>query len=157
MVIPISAAGKDGEAATGQTFKGSPLRILDSWESGKKYYDGKRDAENGVFYQDVVLYNNMYYACINTETGESDQWKTTPSAASYWKVFAVTENFVADKIIANQAYIKELSSNEVVIFDGETIVAGMTSGRNLTNSELPSNTKKVMLEYGQEECRRKVI
>lgn len=75
MVIPISAAGKDGEAATGQTFKGSPLRILDSWESGKKYYDGKRDAENGVFYQDVVLYNNMYYACINTEAGESDQWK----------------------------------------------------------------------------------
>ena len=142
MVIPISAAGKDGEAATGQTFKGSPLRILDSWESGKKYYDGKRDAENGVFYQDVVLYNNMYYACINTEAGESDQWKTTPNAASYWKVFAVTENFVADKIIANQAYIKELSSNEIVIFDGETIVAGMTSGRNLTNSELPSNTKK---------------
>lgn len=142
MVIPISAAGKDGEAATGQTFKGSPLRILDSWESGKKYYDGKRDAENGVFYQDVVLYNNMYYACINTEAGESDQWKTQPSTASYWKVFAVTENFVADKIIANQAYIKELSSNEVVIFDGEEIVAGMTSGRNLTNSELPSDTKK---------------
>ena len=142
MVIPISAAGKDGEAATGQTFKGSPLRILDSWESGKKYYDGKRDAENGVFYQDVVIYNNMYYACINTETGESDQWKTAPNAASYWKVFAVTENFVADKIIANQAYIKELSSNEIVIFDGEEIVAGMTSGRNLTNSELPSGIKK---------------
>lgn len=130
MVIPISAAGKDGEAATGQTFKGSPLRILDSWESGKKYYDGKRDAENGVFYQDVVLYNNMYYACINTEAGESDQWKTQPSTASYWKVFAVTENFVADKIIANQAYIKELSSNEIVIFDGGTIVAGMTSSKN---------------------------
>lgn len=131
MVIPISAAGKDGEAATGQTFKGSPLRILDSWESGKKYYDGKRDAENGVFYQDVVLYNNMYYACINTETGESDQWKTAPDAASYWKVFAVTENFVADKIIANQAYIKELSSNEIVIFDGGTIVAGMTSSKTI--------------------------
>ena len=131
MVIPISAAGKDGEAATGQTFKGSPLRILDSWESGKKYYDGKRDAENGVFYQDVVLYNNMYYACINTEAGESDQWKTQPSTASYWKVFAVTENFVADKIIANQAYIKELSSNEIVIFDGGTIVAGMTSSKTI--------------------------
>lgn len=133
IVIPISAAGKDGEAATGQTFKGSPLRILDSWESGKKYYDGKRDAENGVFYQDIVLYNNMYYACINTETGESDQWKTPPSTASYWKVFAVTENFVADKIIANQAYIKELSSNEVVIFDEGTIVAGMTSSKAINS------------------------
>lgn len=129
ITIPISAAGKDGGAGTGQTFKGSPLRILDSWESGKKYYDGKRDAENGVFYQDVVLYNNMYYACINTEAGESDQWKNAPDAASYWKVFAVTENFVADKIIANQAYVKELSSNEIVIFDGSTIVAGMTSSK----------------------------
>ena len=131
ITIPISAAGKDGGAGTGQTFKGSPLRILDSWESGKKYYDGKRDAENGVFYQDVVLYNNMYYACINTEAGESDQWKNAPDAASYWKVFAVTENFVADKIIVNQAYIKELSSNEIVIFDGSTIVAGMTSSKDI--------------------------
>lgn len=129
ITIPISAAGKDGDSATGQTFKGSPLRIADSWTSGKKYYDGKRDAEDGIFYQDVVLYNNMYYACINTEAGESDQWKTAPDAASYWKVFAVTENFVADKIIANQAYIKELSSEEVVIFDGSTIVAGMTSSK----------------------------
>ena len=143
VVIPISAAGKDGEAATGQTLKGSPLRILDSWESGKKYYDGKRDAENGVFYQDVVLYNNMYYVCINTEAGESDQWKTTPSAASYWKAFAVTENFVADKIIANQAYIKELSSNEIVIFDGGTIVAGMTSSKAIdSKSDLNGNVTK---------------
>lgn len=140
MVIPISAAGKDGEAATGQPLKGSPLRIFDSWESGKKYYDGKRDAENGVFYQDVVLYNNMYYVCINTEAGESDQWKTTPSTASYWKVFAVTENFVADKIIANQAYVKELSSNEIVIFDGGTIVAGMTSSKAIdSKSDLNGN------------------
>ena len=44
--------------------------------------------------------------------------------------------------MANKAYIKELSSEEVVLFDGEEIVAGMTSGRNLTNSELPSDTKK---------------
>lgn len=131
--------GKDGEATTGQTFKGSPLRMsrevdgqtLTTWKSGLKYYDGKRDAEDGVFYQDVVIYNNMYYVCINTEAGESDQWKTAPDAASYWKVFAVTENFVADKIIANQAYIKELSSEEVVIFDGSTIVAGMTSSKKV--------------------------
>lgn len=132
ITIPISAAGKDGDAATGQTFKGSPLRIRGSYDKSlAPYYDGKRDAEDGVFYQDVVIYNNMYYVCINTEAGESDQWKTAPDAASYWKVFAVTENFVADKIIANQAYIKELSSEEVVIFEGETIVAGMTSSKRV--------------------------
>lgn len=123
--VPIVRSGING-----QTLKGSPLRIVGAWASGKKYYDGKRDAENGIFYQDVVLYENMYYVCVNTDTGESDHWVMTPDVATYFQKFAVTENFVADKIIANQAYVKELSSEEVVIMDGDTIVAGMTSSKD---------------------------
>lgn len=132
MTIPVSSAGDKGDpgdGSIGQTFKGSPLRIVGAWASGKKYYDGKRDAENGIFYQDVVLYENMYYVCVNTDTGESDHWVMTPDVATYFQKFAVTENFVADKIIANQAYVKELSSEEVVIMDGDAIVAGMTSSK----------------------------
>lgn len=133
MTIPVSSSGDKGDTGDrpiGQTFKGSPLRIVGAWASGKKYYDGKRDAENGIFYQDVVLYENMYYVCINTDTGESDHWVMTPDVATYFQKFAVTENFVADKIIANQAYVKELSSEEVVIMDGDAIVAGMTSSKD---------------------------
>lgn len=126
MTIPVSSSG---DASIGQTFKGSPLRIVGAWTSGKKYYDGKRDAENGIFYQDVVLYENMYYVCVNTDSGESDHWATTPDVATYFQKFAITENFVTDKIIANQAYVKELSSEEVVIMDGDAIVAGMTSSK----------------------------
>lgn len=134
MTIPVSSAG---DGSTGQTFKGSPLRIIGAWTSGKKYYDGKRDAENGIFYQDVVLYENIYYVCVNTDSGESDHWATTPDVATYFQKFAVTENFVADKIIANQAYVKELSSEEVVIMDGDAIVAGMTSSKDPdSNSDL---------------------
>lgn len=141
MTIPVSSAGEKGdkgdkgekgdtgEGSVGQTFKGSPLRIAGAWQSGKTYYDGKRDAENGIFYQDVVLYENMYYVCVNTDTGEKDKWVKTPDVATYWQKFAVTEDFVADKIIANQAYIKELSSEEVVIMDNDAIVAGMTSSK----------------------------
>lgn len=132
MTIPVSSSGDKGDpgdGSIGQTFKGSPLRIVGAWASGKKYYDGKRDAENGIFYQDVVLYENMYYVCVNTDTGESDHWIMTPDVATYFQKFAVTENFVADKIIANQAYVKELSSEEVVIMDGDAIVAGMTSSK----------------------------
>lgn len=132
MTIPVSSAGEKGDpgdGSTGQTFKGSSLRIVGAWTSGKKYYDGKRDAENGIFYQDVVLYKNMYYVCVNTDSGESDHWAMTPDVATYFQKFAVTENFVADKIIANQAYVKELSSEEVVIMDGDAIVAGMTSSK----------------------------
>lgn len=133
MTIPVSSSGDKGDPgdrSIGQTFKGSPLRIVGAWASGKKYYDGKRDAENGIFYQDVVLYENMYYVCVNTDTGESDNWVMTPDVATYFQKFAVTENFVADKIIANQAYVKELSSEEVVIMDGDAIVAGMTSSKD---------------------------
>lgn len=133
MTIPVSSSGDKGDpgdGSIGQTFKGSPLRIVGSWISGKKYYDGKRDAENGIFYQDVVLYENMYYVCVNTDSGESDNWVMTPDVATYFQKFAVTENFVTDKIIANQAYVKELSSEEVVIMDGDTIVAGMTSSKD---------------------------
>lgn len=133
MTIPVSSSGDKGDpgdGSIGQTFKGSPLRIVGAWTSGKKYYDGKRDAENGIFYQDVVLYENMYYVCVNTDSGESDNWATTPDVATYFQKFAVTENFVTDKIIANQAYVKELSSEEVVIMDGGAIVAGMTSSKD---------------------------
>lgn len=134
MTIPVSSAGEKGDpgdGSIGQTFKGSPLRIVGAWTSGKKYYDGKRDAENGIFYQDVVLYKNMYYVCVNTDSGESDHWAMTPDVATYFQEFAVTENFVADKIIANQAYVKELSSEEVVIMDGDAIVAGITSSKDI--------------------------
>ena len=134
MTIPVSSSGDKGDpgdGSIGQTFKSSPLRIVGAWASGKKYYDGKRDAENGIFYQDVVLYENMYYVCVNTDTGESDHWVMTPDVATYFQKFAVTENFVADKIIANQAYVKELSSEEVVIMDGDAIVAGMTSSKDI--------------------------
>lgn len=132
MTIPVSSSGDKGDpgdGSIGQPFKSSPLRIVGAWTSGKKYYDGKRDAENGIFYQDVVLYENMYYVCVNTDSGESDHWVMTPDVATYFQKFAVTENFVADKIIANQVYVKELSSEEVVIMDGDAIVAGMTSSK----------------------------
>lgn len=137
MTIPVSASG---DASTGQTFKGSPLRIKGEWQSGTKYYDGKRDAESGIFYQDVVLYKNIYYACINTDSGESDNWNTPPTTATYWSAFSLSPNVVADLIVANKAFIKKLSSNELVIFDDQKIVAGMTSSKAVDDSS-PLNGK----------------
>lgn len=137
MTIPVSASG---DASTGQTFKGSPLRIKGEWQSGTKYYDGKRDAESGIFYQDVVLYKNIYYACINTDSGESDNWNTPPTTATYWSAFSLSPNVVVDLVVANKAFIKELSSNELVIFDDQKIVAGMTSSKVVDESS-PLNGK----------------
>lgn len=137
MTIPVSASG---DTSIGQTFKGSPLRIVGAWQSATKYYDGKRDAENGIFYQDVVIYKNVYYACINTDSGEADYWNTPPITATYWSAFSLSPNVVADLVVANKAFIKELSSNELVIFDDQKIVAGMTSSKAVDESS-PLNGK----------------
>lgn len=137
MTIPVSASG---DTSIGQTFKGSPLRIVGAWQSATKYYDGKRDAENGIFYQDVVTYKNVYYACINTDSGEADYWNTPPTTATYWSAFSLSPNVVADLVVANKAFIKELSSNELVIFDDQKIVAGMTSSKAVDDSS-PLNGK----------------
>lgn len=137
MTIPVSASG---DASIGQTFKGSPLRIVGEWQSATKYYDGKRNAESGIFYQDVVLYKGVYYACVNTDSGEADYWNTPPITATYWSAFSLSPNVVADLVIANKAFIKELSSNEIVIFDDQKIVAGMTSSKAVDESS-PLNGK----------------
>ena len=151
MTIPVSSSGDKGDpgdGSIGQTFKGSPLRmsreingqITTDWRQGVKYYDGKRDAQDGIFYQDVVLYENMYYVCVNTDTGESDNWTMTPDVATYWSAFSLSPNVVANLVIANKAFIKELSSNELVIFDDQKIVAGMTSSKAVDESS-PLNGK----------------
>lgn len=137
MTIPVSSSG---DTSIGQTFKGSPLRITGEWQSGTKYYDGKRSAESGIFYQDVVLYKGVYYACVNTDSGEADYWNTPPITAIYWSAFSLSPNVVANLVIANKAFIKELSSNEIVIFDDQKIVAGMTSSKAVDESS-PLNGK----------------
>lgn len=137
MTIPVSSSG---DASIGQTFKGSPLRITGEWKSATKYYDGKRSAESGIFYQDVVLYKGVYYACVNTDSGEADYWKTPPITATYWSAFSLSPNVVANLVIANDAFIKEISSNELVIFDDQKIVAGMTSSKAVDESS-PLNGK----------------
>lgn len=137
MTIPVSASG---DTSIGQAFKGSPLRIAGTWRSGAKYYDGKREAENGIFYQDVVLYKDTYYVCVNTDSGEDDHWETPPITATYWSAFSLSPNVVANLVIANDAFIKEISSNELIIFDDQKIVAGMTSSKAVDESS-PLNGK----------------
>lgn len=146
IVVPFSTPGKDGQDAAPQTLKGSPLRMRGSWVSGTEYFDGTIATTDGIMYQDAVVYNNLYYICVNHDGLKTNNWTQTPSSTEYWQKMAVTESFVTDKILANQAYIKELSSEEIVITDGDDnnkkIVAGMTSSKSLKNSSLPSTVTK---------------
>lgn len=131
IVVPFSTPGKDGQDAAPQTLKGSPLRMRGSWVSGTEYFDGTVATVDGTMYQDVVIYNNIYYVCVNHDGLKANNWTQTPNSTTYWQEMAVTKSFVTDKIMANQANIKELSSEEVVIMDNNEIVAGMTSNKTI--------------------------
>lgn len=140
--IPVVRDGQNA-SSTVQTLKGSPLRLRGNYsditavEDGEewKFFDGKRAAaSDGVLYQDVVLYSNTYYVCINSETGKADNWATAPDSASYWSPISIGEDEFKNLLIANKAYIKELSSEEIVIMDDDKIVAGMTSGKAISDS-----------------------
>lgn len=147
VTIPVSSSGKKGDkgnpgdSSTGQALKGSPLRIRGDFDNSQTYYDGKRavsDAD-GVMYQDIVRYNNMYYACVNYNTWESEKGTTqNPETSTAFEPFRISDNAFYDLLITNKANIREISSEEVVIFEGDgnsqgDIVAGMTSGKDITS------------------------
>lgn len=145
VTIPVSSSGKKGDpgdSSTGQALKGSPLRIVGDFDNSKTYYDGNRavDDADGVMYQDVVRYNNMYYACVNYGTWESEKGTTqNPETSTAFEPFRISDNAFYDLLVANKANIREISSEEVVIFEGNgnsqgDIVAGMTSDKSVTNN-----------------------
>ena len=128
-VIPFITPGKDGSYSAPQTLKGGPLRMRGTWVSGTEYFDGTVSTSDGIMYQDVVVYNNVYYICLNSEELRKNNWLSTPSSVSYWQQIAFSDSFISEYLIANKGFIKELSSEEVVIMDGDSIVAGMTSSK----------------------------
>ena len=142
-IIPFITPGKDGSYSAPQTLKGSPLRMRGTWVSGTEYFDGTVATSDGVMYQDVVVYNNVYYVCLNYEELKKDNWLSTPSSVSYWQQIAFSDSFISEYLIANKGFIKELSSEEVVITDNNTIVAGMTSSKAIdSKSDLNGNVTK---------------
>ena len=128
-VIPFITPGKDGSYSAPQTLKGGPLRMRGTWVSGTEYFDGTVATSDGIMYQDVVVYNNVYYVCLNSEELRKNNWLSTPSSVSYWQQIAFSDSFISEYLIANKGFIKELSSEEVVIMDNDEIVAGMTSSK----------------------------
>lgn len=136
-VIPFITPGKDGSYSAPQTLKGGPLRMRGTWVSGTEYFDGTVATSDGIMYQDVVVYNNVYYVCLNSEELRKNNWLSTPSSVSYWQQIAFSDSFISEYLIANKGFIKELSSEEVVIIDNDEIVSGMTSSKAIdSNSDL---------------------
>lgn len=83
MTIPVSSSGDKGDpgdGSIGQTFKGSPLRIVGAWASGKKYYDG-----NGRPYIDLSGHDvagNDFVTLTNSYNNKGLHLKRIDNASS---------------------------------------------------------------------------
>lgn len=149
-IIPFITPGKDGSYSAPQTLKGGPIRMRGTWVPGTEYFDGTVPTSDGVMYQDVVVYNNVYYICLNYEELKKNNWLSKPNSVSYWQQIAFSDSFISEYLIANKGFIKEFSSEEVVIMDDNKIVAGMTSGKAIDDK---SDLKDKVTDEGKGDVR----
>lgn len=125
------------DSSTGeQSLKGSPLRDRGEWDASTKYYDGytETDSNDHVFWQDIVTRKHTIttdsgsqeitdrYVCIKVNTGNDPL-----TSEAYWNKLTDVGPIYTDVLQATKAYINELTAEEVIITDGSTVVAGMTS------------------------------
>jgi hypothetical protein len=146
IVIPIAQAGSEG---TQTLLKGiMRYRNIDNYSEPITFYDGKTpdpEAQNGYF-QDFVRWRDAApndnwgtYMCINTtEIVPSNIPTTGINGGKFIKLdYSFAE--VVSYLIADTAWIDNLSVRQVVVFDNATpkpnVVAGMTSG-NVVPTEL---------------------
>lgn len=128
--------GDPGEVViTYQYLDGKVVRMSNWTDNQLEYSDGET-AVDGVYYLDVVKYvsgsTTSYYKCISDVTYTSSNKPSNPSTDStHWEVFTPQSDAWFETMLANSAYIENLTSKQVVITDNNTIVAGMASGADI--------------------------
>ena len=127
------ANGSDGQV---QALTGEVMRMRGAWVNNPVTpYRNGTVAENGVFYTDVVICGGCYFRCLqdsttikpNVDTERDDAYTNNEG----WAVFAPAGDSAFNYLIANNAYIKNLTvGNQIVITnDNNEVVAGMASGK----------------------------
>ena len=146
---PQGAQGVQGV----QGLQGEVLRVRGWVANPTVAYNDGTVSENGVRFIDIVELNGSYYKCLSAGTSE------TPGAPNNvadpdWALFTAYGNGWFDSLIANNAYIKNITTKQLVvtsdasiqngeIVEGNQVVAGMLNGsiiptslqqRNITNN-----------------------
>ena len=142
--VPVLASqtgpkGEDGKTVvTYQYLNGKVIR-MSNWIDNQLEYSNGETAVDGVYYLDVVKYisgsTTSYYKCISDVTYTSSNKPANPTDSTHWEVFTPQSDAWFETMLANSAYIENLTSKQVVITDNNNIVAGMTSG-TITGTEL---------------------
>lgn len=112
--------GRQGAAVRGPIYWTNDTR---RWCNGKESATNPPDAE----WIDIVIYDGKYYRCTTSYNGrESDTWDLVKHN---WTLADGQFDFVATKVLlANDAKIQFLSSNEIYMMNGDNPVAGVSGG-----------------------------
>lgn len=90
----IKAKGEDGEPGSpGGRGPAGPIRRISEWSANTKYYQGG----DGEPYEDVVIYNGVYYQCSTTHTSTSVTPLSSVNSGGRLWILATQYKFVATK------------------------------------------------------------
>ena len=142
-LVPIIVQGPKGDPGT-STVQGldGPVMRVRNWQSGVQYYDGNTPVD-GISYLDIVLYEGDYYKCISNTNSQCpvsnkngstdpDDWTYN---TTYWTRFAFLGDAAFRTMLAQNAYIVNLTSKQIVVTDSNNaVVGGMTSSNGVNAS-----------------------
>ena len=149
---PQGPSGNDGKTIISyQYLEGKVVRISEWSDTQLDFYDGT-DLVDGVYYLDVVKYTSgnstSYYKCKDSITYSGSKPASPASDSTHWEVYTPAADSWFDSLLANSAYIENLTSKQVVITDGNNIVAGMASGSDIAAASGNSTVGNVRIWAG---------
>lgn len=127
--------GDDGQAG-GAGPAGPVMRLSGLWQEKMSYEDGTVADAQGVRWIDVVYVRNSsgteyWYRCTRRNTSSS---LNRPSASSsWWGAISNLGDMMADVLIANTAFINNLTTREIVFVNSANNIVGRVG------SPLPGN------------------
>ena len=127
--------GEDGQNG-GVGPAGAVMRMSGLWQENMSYEDGTVADAQGVRWIDVVYVRNSsgteyWYRCTRRNTSSS---ANRPSASSsWWGAISNLGDMMADVLIANRAFINNLTTREVVFVNSSGNIVGRVG------SPLPGN------------------
>ena len=133
IVVPTIIPGKDGKDPEKlQTLEGGVMRLRVWQENAEPAYNDGTVVESGIFYKDVVQYDDELFVCLNPGTTNRPWTLNNDRERIYsndWSKVQAMNQASFELLIANSAYIKNLTAKQVVITDNnDKPVAGIVNG-----------------------------
>lgn len=154
---PQGPQGEPGKTVVTHQYLDGKVVRMSNWTDNQLEYSNGETAVDGVYYLDVVKYvsgsTTSYYKCISDVTYTSSNKPSDPSTDSTnWEAFTPQSDAWFETMLANSAYIENLTSKQVVITDSNNnIVAGMTSSDDAADETSLDNVDKVIIWAGTPE------